>query len=83
MKLVKFYTQTCGPCKAIRPIVEQVLQNHPELEYEEYDCSDGVPDQFAQIVRSVPTLLVVKDKEPNEIIVGVKPLAELEQLIYG
>ena len=37
MKLIKFYTQTCGPCKVMKPIIDKLVQNHPELEYIDID----------------------------------------------
>lgn len=80
-KLIKFYTKTCGPCKVMKPIVDQLVANHPELVYEEIDCSEGVPDPWAQSVRSVPTLIFIKDDEFNTKAVGVKTYEYLEELL--
>ena len=72
MKLIKFYTQTCGPCKVMKPIVDKLVQNHPELEYQEVDCTEGVPNEWVQTVRNVPTIIIIKDNAPNEKAVGIK-----------
>ena len=81
MKLIKFYTKTCGPCKVMKPIVDELVKNHPELEYEEIDCSEGVPDEWAQSVRNVPTIIIVKEDAFNEKAVGIKSYEYLESLL--
>ena len=81
MKLIKFYTQTCGPCKVMKPIVDKLIQNHSELEYQEVDCTSGVPDEWVQTVRNVPTIIIVKDNAPNEKIVGIKTYEYIEGLL--
>lgn len=81
MKLIKFYTQTCGPCKVMKPIIDKLVQNHPELEYQEIDCTEGVPDEWVQTVRNVPTIIIIKDNSPNEKAVGIKTYEYLESLL--
>lgn len=81
MKLIKFYTDTCVPCKIMKPVVDQLVKNHPELEYEEINCTENVPDKWAQEIRSVPTIIIIKEGSPNEKIVGIKTYEYLESLI--
>ena len=56
MKLIKFYTQTCTPCKVMKPIIDKLVQNHPELEYQEVDWSK-IP---------VDTKVYVRDSENEQ-----------------
>lgn len=81
MKLIKFYTDSCIPCKMMKPIVDKLISNHPEVEYQEINCTEGVPDEWAQEIRSVPTIIIVKDGQPNEKIIGTKTYEYLENLI--
>lgn len=81
MKLLKFYTDTCGPCKVMTKNVETFLANHPEIEYKPINCSEGVPDEYAQDVRSVPTVIVTREDAPNIKIVGIRNVKEIEDLI--
>lgn len=83
MKLIKFYTDSCGPCKVMKPILETFLNSHPELDYEEFNCGDGIPDDYAQVVRSVPTFIIVKEDSPNKILRGLHTLEQLEKEVYG
>lgn len=81
MKIIKFYTDTCGPCKVMKPILDKLVSNHPELEYREINCGDAIPDEYVQIVRSVPTILIKREGKPYEKIVGIRSYEELEKLI--
>lgn len=80
-KVIKFYTQTCVPCKMMKPIVDKLIQNYPELEYQEVDCTEGVPDEWVQMVRNVPTIIIIKENAPNEKAVGIKTYEYLESLL--
>lgn len=81
MKIIKFYTDTCGPCKVMKPVFDKLVSNHPEIEYQEINCSDAIPDEYTQTVRSVPTILIKRDGKPDEKIVGIRSYEELEKLI--
>ncbi len=81
MKLIKFYTQTCVPCKMLKPIIEKLLVNHPEVQYEEIDCTDEVPKEWAQTIRSVPTVIIIKANEPNIQIVGLHSYEYYDNLL--
>ena len=83
LKLIKFYRNTCTPCKLFNPVIEKFISNHPEVELQEIDCSEEVPDEWAQEIRSVPTLIVVEEDKPNRKLIGLKTYAELEKFIFN
>ena len=83
MKLIKFYTKTCPPCKGLKPILDSFIKDHPELEYEEIDCGESIPDEYAMLVRSVPTILIIKPDQPNRKMTGMVTREQLEKEVYG
>ena len=76
--LVDFYADWCGPCKMIAPIVAE-LANEYEGVYKIGKLNvDNEPDTAGQYrVMSIPTLLVIKNGEVVDKVVGVVPKATL------
>ena len=61
VKLLDFYSTTCGPCRMLLKSIDKVKTDHPEIEVEKYDenCS---PDLYQKYdVSGVPTLIIFKD----------------------
>lgn len=63
MRILKFYSPTCGPCK----VLEKNLQNSV-LDYEDIDVTDEANESLIEKydIMSVPVLLKIDD-EGNEV----------------
>jgi thioredoxin 1 len=76
--LVDFWAEWCGPCKMLLPIVEELAA---ELAGRVKVCKanvDEVPDLAAQFnVMSIPTLMIFKNGEPVDQMVGALPKVKL------
>ncbi len=84
--VVDFWAVWCGPCKLIAPVLEQLAEEQSgQLQVAKLDVDrNGVTtDQYD--VRSIPTLILFKDGQPVERIVGFMPkerlLAKLEPFL--
>jgi thioredoxin 1 len=76
--LVDFWAEWCGPCRMVAPVVEE-LANDTEgrLKVTKLDV-DSNPDTARQYgVMSIPTLMLFKEGQPVERIVGFVPKAQL------
>lgn len=63
MKLIKFGAKWCGPCKAMVPIVENVLNKNSSLEFEDIDIEDNINLTDSYNIKSVPTFVIVDNDD--------------------
>lgn len=78
--LVDFWADWCGPCKMIAPIVEDLAEEYNgQVNFVKVDV-DANPITAGQFgIRSIPTLLVIKDGKPVDMVVGAVPKEVLKQ----
>lgn len=84
-KKLEHYTATwCGPCKAMKPVIEQYLSEHPEIEYEAIDINEQEERSRAAGVQGVPTFVATNidknGKGCRSTATGAMPPAKLDLL---
>jgi len=80
--LTDFWAEWCGPCKAIAPIVAEIAQEHEgELKVARLDVDSNPQTAMTYGVMSIPTLILYKDGQPAERIVGYQSKDRLLQKI--
>jgi thioredoxin 1 len=79
MKLLHFNADWCFPCKRIKPIIEQHIQENPEIEYIIIDVDNNLDAVKEWSIMSVPTL--VADAENTKRHTGVITSEQLKELL--
>ncbi len=78
--LVDFWAEWCGPCRMISPIVEELsteMADKAVIGKLNVDENQMVPSEFG--IRSIPTLLIFKNGEVVDKIVGALPKHAITQ----
>ena len=80
--LIDFWAVWCGPCKIIAPVVEQLAEEYSgKLKVGKLDVDNNQEASIKYGVRSIPTLLIFKNGQVKETIIGAVPKAQIIQKI--
>lgn len=81
VSIVDFNATWCGPCKMLKPVLEEVSNELTDYQFIGIDV-----DEFGELaarfnVRAVPTLVVIKDGEIKKITAGYLDKLSLKHFI--
>jgi len=80
--MIDFWAQWCGPCKMLSPIVEQLAEEYGDkavIGKLDVDTNAEVSQKFG--IRSLPTILWIKNGEVVDKHVGLTTKAKLQEKI--
>ena len=80
IKLLDFFADWCGPCKAMEPVFEELKKEYKgKVEFEEIDVDQDQERARKYGVMSIPTYIIVNGDKEVDRIMGAKPKAEFSK----
>jgi thioredoxin len=79
--LIDWWAPWCGPCRMFGPTYEKVAQKHPDITFGKVNTEEQQSLAGAFDIRSIPTLMIMRDKVLLYSQAGALPEAALEDLI--
>ena len=79
--LVDFWASWCGPCKMLSPVIEEIADERSDIKVGKVNIDEHPELAQKYGVMSIPTVLVIKDGEEVNKLVGAVPKKALLDLI--
>ena len=81
IEVLQFTAPWCGPCKPVAAILAELATRYPQVRFGEVDV-DAEPETGMRFgVLTLPTVVILRDDEPVQVIDGARGRAEYERAL--
>ena len=79
--VIDFWATWCGPCKMMAPVVEEDAKDYPDVKVCKVNVDEEPELSNAFKIVSIPTIVVIKNGEIIDSVVGYRPKEDIEKII--
>lgn len=79
--LLDFWASWCGPCRMLAPTVDQIAEERTDIKVGKVNVDDETELAAQFGIMSIPTLVVMKDGKAAAQSTGVRPKAEILEML--
>ena len=78
--LVDFWAEWCGPCHAVSPVLDRIVEErNGELKLVKVNIDEEQELAMRFGVQSIPTMILFKDGQPAAATIGARPKGDIEK----
>jgi thioredoxin 1 len=78
--LVDFWAPWCGPCRMVAPLVDELSDEYAgRVRFVKLNTDDNMQTAARYGIRSIPTIMVFKNGEMVDQVIGFRPKSELKK----
>ena len=80
--IVDFWAEWCGPCHAVAPVLDRIVdEREGDLKLVKVNIDEQPALSQRYGVQSIPTMILFKDGEPAAAAIGAQPKPALERAL--
>jgi thioredoxin 1 len=78
--IVDFWAEWCGPCHAVAPVLDKIVEERgDELKLVKVNIDEEPAVASRYGIASIPTMILFKEGEPAAAAIGAQPKGSLEK----
>lgn len=79
--LVDFYTTTCGPCRAMNPVLEEISKEFENVTVAKVEITKNPQASQRYGIMSVPTLMFMQNSRVKAVTRGLQQASDIRKMI--